>query len=92
MKGSDLTAIPIADTSWADWRRCQPDTLVLTDDTGYKRDYARNPYAGYEKREATIFPVKFRAKGYHPNEIGGNDGNTRIVNAPTRPLHSSLTP
>ena len=68
LKGNNLTSIPIAHTSWADWRQRQPDTLVLTEETGYKRDYAGNPYAGYEKREETIFPVKFRAKGYHPKE------------------------
>ncbi len=68
MKGNTLTAVPITHTSWADWRRQQPDTLVLSEDTGFKRDYEDNPYAGYDKREEIIFPVKFRAKGYHPKE------------------------
>ena len=68
MKGANLTAIPITHTSWADWRKRHPDTLVLTEETGFKRDYTGNPYAGYEQREETIFPVRFRAKGYHPKE------------------------
>lgn len=68
MKGSMLTAIPITHTSWADWRKQQPDTLVLSDETGFKRDYEDNPYAGYDKREEIIFPVRFRAQGYHPKE------------------------
>lgn len=68
MKGNNLTAISIIHTSWADWRKRQPDTLVLTEETGFVRDYAENPYSGYEKREETIFPVKFRTKGYHPKE------------------------
>lgn len=68
MKGNTLTAVPITHTSWADWRRLQPDTLVLSEDTGFKRDYEDNPYAGYDKREDIIFPVRFRAQGYHPKE------------------------
>ncbi|MDZ4142560.1 MAG: DUF3179 domain-containing protein [Methylotenera sp.] len=68
MKGNTLTAVPITHTSWADWRRQQPDTLVLSEDTGFKRDYEDNPYAGYDKREEIIFPVRFRAQGYHPKE------------------------
>lgn len=68
MKGSNLTAIPITHTSWADWRKRKPDTLVLTEETGFRRDYTGNPYDGYEKVEETIFPVRFRAQGYHPKE------------------------
>ncbi len=68
MKGSMLAAVPITHTSWADWRKQQPDTLVLSEDTGFKRDYEDNPYAGYDKREEIIFPVRFRAQGYHPKE------------------------
>jgi len=68
MKGNTLTAVPIDHTSWANWRKQHPDTLVLSDETGYKRDYEENPYAGYDKREEIIFPVRFRAQGYHPKE------------------------
>lgn len=68
MKGSALTAVPITHTSWADWRKQQPDTLVLSEDTGFKRDYRGSPYEGYDKREEIIFPVRFRAQGYHPKE------------------------
>lgn len=68
MKGNSLTAVPITHTSWADWRKQQPDTLVLSDETGFNRVYQSNPYAGYDKREEIIFPVRFRAQGYHPKE------------------------
>ena len=68
MKGKVLTDIPIDHTSWADWRKQHPDTLLLSDETGFKRNYADNPYAGYDKHEEIIFPVRFRAQGYHPKE------------------------
>lgn len=32
------------------------------------RPYRRDPYDGYEKAEELMFPVQFRAAGYHPKE------------------------
>jgi hypothetical protein len=68
MKGKVLTDIPIDHTSWADWRKQHPDTLLLSNETGFKRDYEDNPYADYDKYDEIIFPVRFRAQGYHPKE------------------------
>ncbi|MGQ9667050.1 MAG: DUF3179 domain-containing protein [Anaerolineae bacterium] len=68
MKGTLLTAVPLDHTTWADWRERHPQTWVLSEDTGHRRDYARDPYAGYEKLPDIYFPVRFRAQGYHPKE------------------------
>ena len=68
--GTSLKRIPISHTTWQDWRNKHPDTLVLSDDTGYSRDYARNPYAGYEKSRSLFFAVSNRAPDtYHPKEL-----------------------
>ena len=67
-RGQRLTMVPSSHTSWSDWRRRHPDTLVLSRDTGYRRDYDRAPYAGYESSSRLYFPVAFRARGYHPKE------------------------
>lgn len=67
-KGRNLQSVPIAHTTWEDWKKRHPDTLVLSTDTGFRRDYGRNPYAGYDQVEEIIFPVKFRAQGFHPKE------------------------
>jgi hypothetical protein len=63
MKGNNLRAIPITHTSWAVWRKLQPDTFVLTEETGFRRDYTGNPYAGYEnvKRQFSRFGFARRA-------------------------------
>lgn len=77
-KGTRLQSIPLEHTTWRDWRRRHPDTLVLSRKTGYFRDYDRTPYAGYESSDDIYFPVRFRAEGYHPKErvlgleIGGH--------------------
>lgn len=68
--GKKLTAIPISHTTWRDWLDKHPDTLVLSDDTGYSRDYRRDPYAGYEESRHTYFAVNNQApENYHPKEI-----------------------
>ncbi|MBE0615959.1 MAG: DUF3179 domain-containing protein [Burkholderiales bacterium] len=68
MKGKRLTLLPLTHTSWADWRGQQPETDVLTTNTGQTRPYARDPYAGYESSEQIMFPVAFRSAGFHPKE------------------------
>jgi len=68
--GKKLTMLPVSHTTWRDWREKHPDTVVLSDETGYFRDYQRNPYAGYEKSRQTYFAVNNAAPdNYHPKEI-----------------------
>ena len=68
MKGRRLTMLPLTHTTWTDWRKHHPATEVLSPNTGQTRPYARDPYAGYESSEDIMFPVAFRAAGYHPKE------------------------
>jgi hypothetical protein len=56
--GARLRALPSLLTSWAAWRREHPGTLVLSPETGYRRDYSRNPYASYERSPGIMFPPK----------------------------------
>ncbi len=68
--GKKLTPLPISHTTWRDWSQKHPDTLVLSDDTGFSRDYSRDPYAGYEKSRYTYFAVNNEAPdNYHPKEV-----------------------
>jgi hypothetical protein len=48
LTGTQLTAIPIGVVGWDQFRTAHPDAPVLTRDTGYHRDYGRNPYVGYD--------------------------------------------
>lgn len=47
LKGQRLQSIPLSHTTWQDWKTRHPDTLVLSPDTGYARDYRDNPYTDY---------------------------------------------
>lgn len=69
LKGARLTSVPLSHTTWADWKTRHPDTLVLSTDTGFVRDYARDPYEGYAQNPAIMFPVKGQSARYHPKEL-----------------------
>lgn len=66
--GTRLKSIPVSHTSWADWRARHPDTLILSTDTGHRRDYTRSPYPGYDSSESVYFPVSHVSRRYHPKE------------------------
>ncbi len=68
LKGTPLKQITMAHTSWGDWLGRHPDTLVLSRNTGFKRDYERDPYAGYADSNGVIFPVSHKDPRFHPKE------------------------
>ena len=55
LTGAQLDVYPMATVSWADWRDAHPHGLVLSRDTGYERDYGRNPYPGYDDVDSSPF-------------------------------------
>jgi len=55
--GYDLEWLPSEHMTWSAWKEEYPDSKVLSRETGYRRDYGRNPYAGYERTERVMFPV-----------------------------------
>ncbi|MBI5718804.1 MAG: DUF3179 domain-containing protein [Burkholderiales bacterium] len=60
LKGTVLPPVLLTHTSWADWRRRHPATEVLSTETGFERDYARDPYAGYDRVQQLMFDVQHR--------------------------------
>ena len=68
MKGQKLKMVPSSQTSWASWLQKQPNTKVLSTDTGFSRDYRRSPYGDYDQNTETYFPVSARSKAFHPKE------------------------
>jgi len=68
-KGERLVIVPTAHTSWEDWLSRHPDTLVLSEDTGYARDYSRDPYAGYDVNPLILFPVANSSSRFDSKEV-----------------------
>jgi hypothetical protein len=42
---------------WKIWLKDNPNTLLLSDNTGYQRDYSIDPYEGYYRIGSLMFPV-----------------------------------
>ncbi|HKY54390.1 MAG TPA: DUF3179 domain-containing protein [Anaerolineales bacterium] len=48
LTGAQLEFYPAAIISWRDFKTSYPEGKVLSRETGYPRDYGRNPYIGYD--------------------------------------------
>lgn len=47
LTGERLTVLPSRTTTWGRWKELYPQTLVLSRDTGFPRNYDRDPFSGY---------------------------------------------
>jgi hypothetical protein len=54
LAGRRLTFVPAPVIAWSDLKRVHPSALVLSRETGHRRDYGRNPYPGYDGRAGPI--------------------------------------
>jgi hypothetical protein len=46
--GQQLTFLPASIIGWGEFKENFPEGQVLSRETGFNRDYGRNPYAGYD--------------------------------------------
>ncbi len=53
--GQKLKLLPATVISWNDFKEAYPEGKVLSRDTGFRRDYGRNPYAGYDRVDLPPF-------------------------------------
>jgi len=67
-KNEVLELIAVENTSWRHWREKYPSTQVLSEKTGFMRNYAKSPYKGYGSTESLYFPVSSLSRRYHPKE------------------------
>lgn len=64
MAGKSLQRLAVVHLPWQDWRRQHPDSQVLSSNTGFNRDYSRDPYQGYDRTERLFFPVSKSGQRY----------------------------
>ena len=66
LSGQRMQALPSQTTTWNAWRTQYPSTQVLSRNTGYSRDYSRDPFTGLgEQYNATgqfMFPVSKKGR------------------------------
>lgn len=53
--GRQLKFLPASIISWEDFKTTYPDGQVLSRDTGFARNYGRNPYSGYDNVNRSPF-------------------------------------
>lgn len=54
----ELETYPVVTTTWEEWRAIHPDSLVLSIDTGYERDYSEGAaYRDYFRTDRLMFDV-----------------------------------
>ncbi len=68
MVGEVLSMLPTENTTWGKWNEKHPNSSVLSYDTGFNRDYDKNPYPNYESSTSVFFPVSDRNPLFHPKE------------------------
>lgn len=67
--GEELVKLPLEHTTWKAWQDKHPTSLVLSEKTGFSRDYDRDPYAGYASSATVYFPTSEKIPDrYHPKE------------------------
>ena len=57
LSGPESHELASAVMKWKAWKERYPNGEVLSTDTGFRRDYNRNPYAEYMQSANTLFPV-----------------------------------
>ncbi|MCC6179885.1 MAG: DUF3179 domain-containing protein [Chloroflexi bacterium] len=66
LAGSRLTPVPAAIQSFSAFRASFPTGQVLSRETGFRRDYGRNPYVGYDDIASSPFLYSGPADGRLP--------------------------
>jgi hypothetical protein len=57
LKGEKLVQVPAQYTTWGHWRKQYPDSLLLSEETGYHRDYNGELYAAYRDLPVVNYPT-----------------------------------
>jgi hypothetical protein len=72
LTGAKLKVLPSSLTTWEKWQKKHPDTMVLSLDTGYDRDYSQDPYADYYESKRGFF-------GFFRGIIAGDEGKELVA-------------
>ena len=81
LTGVDLDVFPLATVAWQTFREANPDGLVLSRDTGFSRDYGRNPYPGYDDVDGVPFLFQGEVDGRYTaltRIVGIEDGDAAV--------------
>ena len=82
LTGTTLQAFPVATVPWRVWRDGHPNGMVLSRETGYDREYGRNPYPGYDNVDGKPFLYEGKVDGRFTamtRVVGINNGGDAVA-------------
>ncbi len=68
MKGQELVPINTLRMTLRAWRNLHPETLILSNETGFNRNYQGKAYGNYDQEDRTYFPVSHNDNTFHKKE------------------------
>ncbi len=93
LRDQTLVMVPVHHTSWKDWHRQHPRTLVLSTETGFHRDYNHSPYENHDRSAELYFPVSHQDRRFHPkSRVLGVNLNGQYKAYPFSELARTETP
>ena len=86
-EGETLEEVDLVWTTWERWQEQHPDTEVLSTNTGFARNYNRDPYGsynptgGYYGSDGTMFPLMVDTEQYHSKHmvIGARTADNSVM-------------
>ena len=69
LTGMELKEISVDTVVWREWKKVHPDSEVLSQDTGFARNYGRDPYGSYYEDSFLFFPVEEQDDRVHPKTV-----------------------
>jgi len=68
LRGQQLVSVPLRMTDWQSWRNMHPDSLVLSLDTGFEKEYDTDHYVDYRGSERLFAGGKIDPR-LHPKRV-----------------------
>ena len=67
--GENIEQLALEHTTWENWKKKNPDTKVLSENQGFKRNYRHDPYTGYDTSSQVFFKtLRKTPSDYHTKE------------------------
>ena len=67
--GDKPTLVNSVVMTWENWKISYPDSMIMSDETGYDRTYDIYPYGSYRTGSQLLFPVNFSSDALHQKTI-----------------------
>lgn len=89
--GDKAKVIHVIETTWETWRELYPQSMVLSTDTGFSRDYGVYPYGDYKTSDSLLFSISHSDERLHKKErvhgiIVGGLTKVYVINSFDNPI------